>query len=211
MKKLQNALKQLIIEHDLNPSVLGRLTGVLQPVLHRMLTGETDNPRIDTLLPIAQYFNVTLEQLTGITPLHNKDKNIYASVSQAPLLSWPQLIPHIDAQKKSSDKIYYTHQKISEKAYALPVKDSTMVPIFQEAAWLLVEPELKPANKDFVIVDVETYSEPILRQIYFDGDEVHLKPTHHQFKTLMLQKDDHYRFLGVVIETKHVLKNILEA
>ena len=47
----------------------------------------------------------------------------------------------------------------------------------------------------------------ILRQVYLDGDEVHLKPTHHQFKTLVLQKDTQHRFLGVVIETKNTNSN----
>ncbi|NNM59626.1 MAG: hypothetical protein HKM04_07405, partial [Legionellales bacterium] len=34
-----------------------------QPVLHRLITGMIDNPQINTLLPLCEYFNCTLDRL----------------------------------------------------------------------------------------------------------------------------------------------------
>ena len=59
---------------------LARLTGTPQPTVHRWLAGEAREPRHSKLLPIARYFNVTLDELLG------KDLTIeqYAEKSETP-------------------------------------------------------------------------------------------------------------------------------
>ena len=69
MTKLSSILRQLMGEDKINTSALARKTGILQPVMHRMVTGDTDNPCINTLLPIAEYFGITVDQLVGKFPL----------------------------------------------------------------------------------------------------------------------------------------------
>src|SRR5215216_7490151 len=70
--KLASTLKTLLGELNLSESELARQTGVGQPVIHRMASGETDNPKIDTLRPIAKFFDISLEQLIGDIPLEKK-------------------------------------------------------------------------------------------------------------------------------------------
>jgi len=48
---------------------LARKTGVAQPVISRLMTGVTNNPQILTIKPIADFFNVSLDQLLGMSPL----------------------------------------------------------------------------------------------------------------------------------------------
>ena len=52
---------------------LARKTGIAQPVISRLMTGITSNPQILTIKPIADFFDVTLEQLLGISPLDTKN------------------------------------------------------------------------------------------------------------------------------------------
>jgi len=42
---------------------------VPQPTITRIISGETTTPRIDTLVRLAEYFEVTVSQLIGETPL----------------------------------------------------------------------------------------------------------------------------------------------
>lgn len=67
--KLATILKELLQKNKISESELARKTGVCQPVIHRMASGETDNPKIKTLLPIARYFDISIDELIGDKPL----------------------------------------------------------------------------------------------------------------------------------------------
>ena len=58
---------------------LARKTGIAQPVISRLMTGITNNPQVLTIKPIADFFNVSLEQMLGMSPLNvqNHFNNIY--------------------------------------------------------------------------------------------------------------------------------------
>ncbi len=63
MSQLRRNLSYLIARHGTNPTVLARATGVPQPTIHRILKGESDDPRTATLEPLASHFNITVEFL----------------------------------------------------------------------------------------------------------------------------------------------------
>jgi hypothetical protein len=209
MGKLSAVLTQLLNEEGINTSELARQTGTLQPVMHRLVTGDTDNPRITTLAPIAKYFGITLDQLVGIFPLprHRKSQKNGAqpySWSSIPLLSWSELSGALDASKKHP--LIEVSCTVSEQAYALTVKDPTMSPRFIEGTLLIVEPNLTPDSGDFVIVELDPSHEPTFKQVFFDGGDIYLKPLNTDFKMIHLEKNADCRFLGVVVESKLTLK-----
>jgi len=66
--KLRHVLQHLIEERDTNPTALAAATGVPQPTIHRILSGESKDPRTATLQPLADFFDVSVEFLrTGGT------------------------------------------------------------------------------------------------------------------------------------------------
>lgn len=69
MGNLADTLSHLMFKKGIKSAELARKTGVGQPVIYRLMTGITDNPQINTLKPIADYFGVSLDQLVGIIPL----------------------------------------------------------------------------------------------------------------------------------------------
>jgi transcriptional regulator with XRE-family HTH domain len=75
MKSLSTILTALMAEREIKSAALARKTGVPQPVIYRLMTGGTENPQILTLVPLANFFNVSLEQLIGLAPLHKKAFN----------------------------------------------------------------------------------------------------------------------------------------
>jgi phage repressor protein C with HTH and peptisase S24 domain len=56
-------LEWLIGQGKTNPYELQRATGVPQPTIHRILTGESTDPRTKTLQPLADYFRVSVADL----------------------------------------------------------------------------------------------------------------------------------------------------
>lgn len=202
MKKLSNVLKQLITEKNLTISELARSVNVLQPVLHRMASGNTDNPRIDTLIPIAQYFEITIDQLVGIIPISNIQKT-----NSFPLLGWSNIKKYLSGKFEPSHFLE-THQSASKNSYFLKVKDSTMLPLFNEDALILIDPSITPKNKDFIIIEIEEHEKPTLRQLFLDGTDNHLKPLNSEFKSTFIEKNIKNKLLGVVLEVKTILKTI---
>jgi transcriptional regulator with XRE-family HTH domain len=67
-------LKWLLNEHSLTMAELARRCNLAGPVLFRVVTGIIRNPQIHTLLPIANYFNCSLENLANIELSKNPEK-----------------------------------------------------------------------------------------------------------------------------------------
>lgn len=65
MLQLSSTLTRLMADKGIKSAELARKIGIGQPVIHRLMSGVTDNPQVQTLLPIAQYFGVTIDQLLG--------------------------------------------------------------------------------------------------------------------------------------------------
>lgn len=60
---LQKNLDWLIKQKKTSPYELQRVTGVPQPTIHRIQTGESSDPRTKTLQPLADYFGVSVADL----------------------------------------------------------------------------------------------------------------------------------------------------
>lgn len=88
MSKLAQILKLLMAEQGLSESELARRTGIGQPVVHRMASGETDNPKVATLSPVANYFALSISQLIGDEALPS-DRVL--GTHNSPGFGWTQL------------------------------------------------------------------------------------------------------------------------
>src|SRR3990167_1621898 len=136
MKYLRHILRNLMDELSLSESELSRRTQVGQPVIHRILSGETDNPRVATLSLIANYFSVSISQLIGDAPLPENripgTHNPYLSAwNQVPLLTWEQAIDWPQQKQHVQEpKMIATEIAVSPDAFALKIKDTTMAPRF---------------------------------------------------------------------------------
>ena len=206
MKKLSSILKALMAEVRINESELARRTGIGQPVVHRIASGETDNPKVGTLSPIANFFAISISQLIGDEPLPpNRIPGTFnpgiSGWKQIPLLTWEQAVdwPNLSEQNKLTQSVSID-LGLSENAYALIIKDTTMEPRFPENTIIIIDPDLQPHDRDFAIIHIDGQQLPTFKQVLIDGDTTYLKPLNPDFKTILLDKK--YRFLGVMVQAK---------
>ena len=68
MNRLADNLRALMAVESLSENQLSRNTGVPQPTIHRILSGRVADPRDGTLRPLADYFEVTVDQLRTALP-----------------------------------------------------------------------------------------------------------------------------------------------
>lgn len=196
---LSSNLKQLMAKEGLTTASLARLTGIGQPVIYRMISGETDNPKIATLIPIADYFNISISQLVGDLDLQQNRLEI----SKVPLLSWEEAIHWQEIiPNRKNQRTVVTTDKVSDNAYALVTKDTTMQPKFPENTILIINPEVEPKNKDYVVVHLADQNEATFKQLLFDGSQKYLKPLNTDFAVTPIHNNKTCHFLGVLAEAR---------
>lgn len=203
MSNLSTILKTLMHEVGITVTELARRTGVGQPVIHRMASGETDNPKVGSLSPIAKFLNVSISQLVGDDPLpaerfkgsHNP---FYRAWTKLPLLSWEQAA-HWPRRVYSEVESYIsTEAVVSDKAFAARVEDTTMAPRFPEGSILIFDPEIKAQDKDFIAICIEGQNKIQFKQMLQDGPDLYLKPINQDFQTNRVDKP--YRIMGVMTQ-----------
>lgn len=103
--RLAQSIERLMQHHRIaNLSELAELSGMNQPTLHRIMSGESREPRDSSLAPLTAVFRVTLAQLKGedFWAPENPDTRITAKGAKL-ARKWDALPPQ--HQKTVSDLI----------------------------------------------------------------------------------------------------------
>jgi transcriptional regulator with XRE-family HTH domain len=85
--KLRLILRKLIADANITDVELARALNMPYSTLNQLLKSDNLKPRVDTLIPIAKYFNVTIEQLMGEKSLSRKNISTQSISTSAKLLN----------------------------------------------------------------------------------------------------------------------------
>ena len=181
--RLATNLQALMRAHNTTPTALARATGIGQPVIHRMATGETDNPTLGTLKPIAKYFGITMNQLIGEDPL--EDNYLRHQITMIPLID----IAHASKWNRAPQEVKPSRHimidtNISAKGFAVRLEDSTMEPTFPAGTTVIIDPLLKATNGNFVIAYHQGKRLSTFKQLLIDGQDFYLKALNPAFETI---------------------------
>lgn len=199
--KIGKNLKVLMAKHKLTAMELARKTGVGQPVIYRIMTDETDNPKIATLYTLAKYFGVTIDQLIGVDELFLSAQSVKKQTA-IPIITWNEAINWFSKPKTTRTLLLDGTGKYKGN-YALEVQDNSMEPLFTLNSLLVIDGERSPLDGDFAIVKIENEEDAILRQVLYDGTIQYLKPLSQnsdKYKIKMFSKKDKY--CGVVTQCR---------
>ena len=206
MEKLSENLKALIKLHKISVLELARRAYLNQPVIHRLTTGETSNPRVNTLRPLAKYFDITLGQLVGDEPLPLpgqknttlKDLTLINLVNMRQAAYWPGNKDRIEYSEK-----VFADVPVSENAFAVKVEGSAMDPVFPAGTLLIIDIESNANDRDFILAKLHNHGQAIFRQLLTDGEERYLRANNEEFKTLAMGKSD--KVVGVMVQARITL------
>lgn len=190
----------------ISESELARLTSIGQPVINRLTKSITKNPNIDTLRPLAKFFSRSVGQLIGDEPLFlsgdarsTEDLVLVPSWMEVPVISWETAAKWQNVRPKLQvEKFIRLDAQLSGYTYALEIEDTTMEPTFMKGTCIIVEPELEPIDRDYVVVLFKGQTKSVFRQILFSGDETFLKSLNPDFDTLQSTKN--CKVLGVAVQ-----------
>lgn len=212
--KLSETLKRILFHKNMRSSDLARATGIPKPTAQRIVAGNCVNPHLSSLIPIADYFDITLEQLRGLAPidwLSGIEQLKEFGVNQVPLLGWQDIKAGVSEeiiQLHAKAKKILTESLVSTEAFALTLKDSSMEPIFPANSLVIFDPQRGYKDRYYVLVKLAQYDEPLFRQLIIDAADLFVKPLHpdlEHFRMQLLGKDD--IIMGVLVEARQHFTN----
>lgn len=121
-------------------------------------------------------------------------------VGKVPLISWVRAGEFVEAidnfQPGDAEDWIDTTVTIRAHTFALRVSGDSMEPEFYEGCIVVVEPDLEPQHRDFVVVR-NSENGVTLKQLVDDGGEWFLRPLNRQYPTRPLGNG---KIIGVVRE-----------
>jgi SOS-response transcriptional repressor LexA len=203
MYPLRQHLKKLLTIHNINETQLAKAINLPQSVINRILSGKTPSPALTTLLPIARYFAISLDDLIGYdpTPDHMSHHPSNHTITEQSSCEQSRSIPllNIDAltdwctfklaQKNCQDYVH-CQASMGSRSFAFHCPDTTMEPCFPKGSLILADPQMPSDDQDFVVACLSKTKQITCKQWIKDGDMTYLKPINSDFQTNLMQKDD---------------------
>ena len=212
--QLTSVLQQLLDHADLTSNGLAKILRLPTPTIHRLLTGEVQDPRISTMTFIADYFGTTIEQLLGRADL---DDHFYAENSRR-LIKPAASIPLLTMSEAHTLRKYVkepsawfrwqsnTDQADDEKIFAIAIKNNLYEPLFTHSTIIIINPKIDPENGDYVLVHFEGDSIPVLKRYLSEGRNKYFSTVNTDVKTIKFDPAES-KIMGVVIESYNNFKN----
>ena len=199
--KLGSVLKRLLFDKDMKAVDLARELDIPQPTIHRLMTGKSTRPYKSSLKPIADYFNISVDQLLGEEPLlvdwqagsvDNSKALQNIVIKLVPVIPLNNAANLAAARKNARKKIVITGN-VSDECFAALMNDHSMEPLFTKGTILIFDPNKKVIDRSYVLVKLAGKDMPIFRQILVDVDEQYLKPLNPDtsiYKMRLVRPDD---------------------
>lgn len=197
--KISDILHQLMRKKNLHATELARQVNLPQPTIHRILTGACEHPHLSTIKPLANFFDISVEQLKGFEPISFID-----NVLHIPLIHWDQITTfERNLSQKMAKKFIVTDAIVSIDAYAVEVNDASMEPVFPRGSILISDPKRQAKDRSYVLAKLQSYSDPVFRQLLIDADKYYLKPLSPDFSQYKLtQLSNHDKIYSTVVQVR---------
>ena len=205
---LASILRRLMDEAHVIEADLARQTGLPQTTINRLLQNETQDPRANTLIPIAKFFGITIGQLLGQEPspphripssIHPTNKSAWSII---PIIHWHEVKTWIAQKSQIAIHTYHhwvsTEKNVGEASFALKTLPF-MEPRFRKHSIIIVDPNFSYQDGHFVITCCDN-AEPTVRRVLKDGIDIYFTKLYGKKEPIPKQSSDH--IIGTIIETR---------
>lgn len=202
-------MKQLLQHTKMSGNALARDLNFPPPTITRLVTGGVKDPRASTLIAIADYFNITVDQLLGrehlpktFTLSDNKETTPKPHLS-IPVLNTSQVIHYQEYLNNPTEWLRWqsNHESLDNKyAFAMQLKNDLYQPVFNKGTLVIIDPKVTPESDDYVLVAFTGDANGIIKRYVAEGRHKSLHALNPDLKTIPFETDD-CSIIGVIIET----------
>jgi transcriptional regulator with XRE-family HTH domain len=202
---IANNVYDLMKANNISESQLARELGISLMTIRRVVSGETEDPRISTLRLIADYFNVSIDSILEQTNMPmtcmKNNKPLFIPILNWDVLKNPQSWKEIDM--KTWEKWYpivnSESLQLTGDAFAIESKAS-MQPRFPQGTILVINPHESPRDNDIVIIKTLKAYDVSLRELIIDYPKWLLQPIIPGSEMVFYNENEH-DIIGVVVLT----------
>lgn len=196
---LNNTLEYLIKKWGININQLHKHTGIPLSTLKRLRLNKENNPTLASLAPIANYFSISLDQLTGREALPKKNNKQIDGLT-IPLVHWKDIL-NIPKNRNhlAFSSLLIRDITLNENSFALVIRDNN-TNNFLAGSLLVIDPSLKGRNRDFIIIYKKGETESQLMQKIIYENKIYLKNL--TIESEIIRFSDLYKIIGVVIQIR---------
>jgi SOS-response transcriptional repressor LexA len=197
-------LTERLKELGWNETELARRAGVAQPTTHRILGGESNNPRIDNVNKLARALGLDPAALLAGQLQTDFDENVVAGPDikgRVPRISWVQagaLSEAIDLFEPGYAEEWldcpFPH---SNGAFCLEVRGTSMFPDYRPGELILVEPNIEPLHDDDIVARTPD-GQATFKRLQITEDGTYLLALNPEFPNRIITVPDGTEICGVV-------------
>ena len=198
---------------NIDATELSQQTGLPCSTISRLRSNTTEfSPNLSSLIPIAEFFRVTLSQLVGEEPI---TKEAYGTFKlnkikkhSIPVLNSENIFEYLASNQIKNSPLINIDLILSENAFAYINHGNAMDPQFPDKTLLIMDPNLETENLDHVLVVQNGKRTPIFRQILIDGEDKYLRTLNPAFNEFVKVTNDSHTIIGVMVQSQRNFKNL---
>lgn len=210
--QLGENITSLMEAHGIDATQLSQQTGLPASTISRLRSNNTEcSPNLSSLIPIANYFSVTISQLIGEESINYKydelNQNTIKKIS-IPILRAETITNYLCGNNIGTYSFLNIDLPVSEFTFAYYLQGNAMEPQFPDKTILIIDPSIAIENLDYVLVIPIGNKMPIFRQVLIDGDEKYLRAFNPLFKEFTQLTTENHKLLGVMVQSRRSFKDI---
>lgn len=189
---------------DLSESALAKAINLPKATINRVLSGKTPDPRAGTLIPIAQYFNISIDQLLGISPLPQNTplEEVAGKNFDIPYIEHEDLIKYMNNEfipHKNIQISLFNNKQLNDNCFVTKLNSDELSPLFSEGALLIISksiPQLK--NNDIVLIHDNSTNSLMFRKFMIANEMHFLSSPNLNYEIIQLTKE--MKVFGIILE-----------
>ena len=213
MSLLSDNIRRLMKHYGYSEAELGRRAGLTQPTVHRIVTGNSKDPRLSNIEKIATALGTTQQNLRHNPSILDKSTVLTEDAiltpspqmrGYAPMISWEEVcdLESVDKGQIKKNQLFPLPPGAGPNPVALQVRGEAMSPQYNDGNIVFMDPDVTPRHGDAVVVAQKVKAEATLKQLVMSpGEEPLLKVVNPSWPTPWVAMDDTFEILGVVVSS----------
>lgn len=205
IRSIAKNLKDLLNSRGVSEVEIARALDTSVMTIRRIISGETEDPRISTIKLIADYFNVSIDSLLNDNNQRSIDTLTKKTPQFVPILDWKTVEANSSIKDINLNAWKEWYPIVAEQDYtnnltfAIESRPS-MQPRFPHGTLFIINPSESPLDGDIILIKMKQEQEISLRELIIDPPKWQLQPIVTGSEILYFDEKQH-NILGVVVLT----------
>lgn len=164
-------LQKLLEKEDISENEFSKRIGISQQSINKIITGQSLNPRLSTLVTIADYFKIPLQQMISNHIIQDRIQIPAIHTVSVPFVDFDDLnMSGLETAIMNSKKYINVELSSKDNCFATSMYDESMEPKFSIGSVLVFNKDKKLNHGDFCLLKGED-EQYMFRQVLINSSD----------------------------------------